>query len=119
MPFSVRTAEDVQLTVIGQIDPAKVPTDKPKFILAVVKENGEPTVHALRQLEGDPDAVIVRPGDPTYDACKAMIEAGCGADPKSLPFVVVADASGKVYYLSQGYNTTLRDRIDKVFPKIQ
>ncbi len=119
LPVHVRTAEEVQLEVIGRIDAAKV-SDKPKFILAVVKENGEPTVHALRQLEGDPNAVIVRPGDPEYMEFKEMVEsAGCGADPKSLPYVVVADASGKVYYFSQGYNTTLRESIDRVFPKIR
>ena len=119
MPVHVRTAEEAQLKVIGQIDAAKV-TDKPKFVLAVVKENGEPTVHALRQLEGDPNAIIVRPGDKDYQAFKEMIEAaGCGADPKSLPYVIVADASGKVYYFSQGYNTTLREGIDRVFPKIR
>ena len=119
MPVHVRTAEEAQLKVIGQIDAAKV-TDKPKFVLAVVKENGEPTVHALRQLEGDPNAIIVRPGDKDYQAFKEMIEAaGCGADPKSLPYVIVADASGKVYYFSQGYNTTLREGIDRIFPKIR
>ena len=118
MPVKVRTPEDVRLEVVGQIDASKV-TDKPKFILAVVKENGEPTLHVLRQLEGDPDAIIVRPGDPRYKEFKEMIEAGCGADPKSLPYVVVADAAGKVYYFSQGYNTTLRVSIDRVFPKIK
>ena len=48
-----------------------------------------------------------------------MIESGCGADPKSLPFVVVADAAGKVYYCSQGYNTNLRVDINRVFPRIK
>lgn len=119
MPVKVRTAEEVQLEVVGQIDAAKV-TDKPKFILAVVRENGEPTTHALRQLEGDPDAIIVRPGDAKYTEYKEMIEAaGCGADPKSLPYVVVADAAGHVYYFSQGYNTTLRESIDRIYHKIK
>ena len=119
MPVKVRTPEEVELEVIGRIDPAKVPTDKPKFILAVVKENGEPTMHVLRQLEGDADAIILRPGDAAWAACRDMVENGCGADPKSLPYVVVADAAGKVYYCSQGYNTNLRVDIDRVFPKIR
>lgn len=119
MPVKVRTAEEVQLEVVGQIDAARV-SDKPKFILAVVRENGEPTTHALRQLEGDPDAIIVRPGDAKYTEYKEMIEAaGCGADPKSLPHVIVADASGKVYYFSQGYNTSLRVDIDRIWSKIK
>ena len=88
--------------------------------LSVVKENGEPTTHALRQLEGDPNAIIVRPGDANYKEYKEMIEAaGCGADPKSLPYVIVADAAGKVYYFSQGYNTSLRLGIDRIWPKIK
>jgi hypothetical protein len=119
MPVAVRTAEEVQLSVVGQIDPAKVPTDKAKFILAVVKENGEPTMHVLRQLEGNPDAVILRPGDAAHAACRDMVITGCKADPKSLPYVVVADASGKVYYFSQGYNTTLKQGIDRIWSKIK
>ncbi|MBQ3723459.1 MAG: hypothetical protein II851_07085 [Bacteroidales bacterium] len=119
LPVKIRTAEEVQLEVVGQIDAAKV-SDKPKFILAVVKENGEPTTHALRQLEGDPNAIIVRPGDAKYKEFKEMIEAaGCGADPKSLPYVIVADAAGKVYYFSQGYNTSLRLGIDRIWSKIK
>ena len=114
----VRSEDETPLEVVGRIESAKV-SDKAKFILAVVNENGEPTVHVLRQLEGDGNAIIVKPGDPSYDAVKEMIEKGCGADPKSLPYVIVADSSGKVYYLSQGYNTTLRDGIDRVFRKIR
>ena len=119
LPVRIRTAEEVKLEVLGQIDAAKV-SDKPKFILAVVKEGGEPTTHALRQLEGDPDAIIVRPGDPKYKEFKEMVEAAlCGADPESLPYVVVADAAGKVFYFSQGYNTSLRQGIDRIWPKIK
>ena len=119
MPVKVRTPEEVKLEVLGHIDASKV-TDKTKFILAVIRENGEPTMHVLRQLEGDPNAIIVRPTDVNYNKFKELIEAaGCGADPKSLPYVIVSDASGKVYYFSQGYNTTLREGIDRVFPKIR
>ena len=119
LPVHVRTEEEAQLEVIGRIDAAKV-SDLPEFILAIVRENGEPTVHALRQLEGDPRAVILRPGDPKYWEIKEMVEAaGLGADPRSLPYVVVADASGRVYYFSHGYNTTLRARIDRLFPLIR
>lgn len=119
MPVKVRTAQEVQLEVLGQIDAARV-SDKPKFILAVVRENGEPTLHALRQLEGDPDAIIVRPGDAKYQEFKEIVEAaGVGADPKSLPYVIVADSAGRVYYFSQGYNTTLREGIDRIYSKIK
>ena len=118
IPVTVRTEEETPLEIIGKIDSKKV-TDKPKYILAVVKENGEPTLHVLRQLEGDPDAIIVRPGDKSYKTFKALVEKACGADPKSVPYVVVADAEGNVYYFSQGYNTALRDGIDRVFPRIK
>jgi len=118
MPVHVRSAGEAKLEVLGRIDASKV-TDKPRFILALVKESGEPTQHVLRQLEGDPRAVIVRPGDKDYQALKEMVEAsGCGADPRSLPYVLVSDASGKVYYFSQGYNTVLREGIDRIFPRI-
>ncbi len=45
----------------------------------VVRKNGEPTIHVLRQLEGNENAVII----------------------------------------SQGYNTTLRVSIDRLFPQIK
>ena len=118
IPVEVRSEDETPLEVIGKIEPDKA-GGKSKFILAVVKENGEPTVHVLRQLEGDPNAIIVKPGDPSYNALAVMIEKGCGADPKNLPYVIVADSKGNVYYLSQGYNTTLRDGIDRVFNKIR
>ena len=72
----------------------------------------------LRQLEGDSNAIIVKPGDASYETFKTMIEEALGADPKSVPYVIVADKAGNVYYFSQGYNTVLRDGIDRVFPKI-
>ena len=118
IPVSVRNEEETPLAVIGHIDSKKI-TSKSKYILAVVKENGEPTLHVLRQLEGDPDAIIVKPGDPSYETFKALVEEACGADPKSVPYVIVADQAGNVYYFSQGYNTVLRDGIDRVFPKIK
>ena len=118
VPVLVRAEKLSPLEVIGKVDARKV-TDKSKFILAVVKKNGEPTVHVLRQLEGNPDAIIVKPGDRSYDACKTMIEKACGADPKSLPYVIVADSEGNVYYFSQGYNTSLKDGIDRVFSRIR
>ncbi len=118
IPVSVRSEQETPLAVIGHIDSKKI-TDKDKYILAVVKENGEPTLHVLRQLEGDPNAIIVKPGDSSYETFKTLIEEACGADPKSVPYVIVADREGNVYYFSQGYNTVLRDGIDRVFPKIK
>ncbi len=118
IPVSVRSEQETPLAVIGHIDSKKI-TDKGKYILAVVKENGEPTLHVLRQLEGDPNAIIVKPGDSSYETFKTLIEEACGADPKSVPYVIVADREGNVYYFSQGYNTVLRDGIDRVFPKIK
>ena len=118
IPVSVRAEKETPLEVIGHIDSQRI-TGKDKFILALVRRNGEPTVHVLRQLEGDPNAIIVKPGDQSYDLFKTMIERACGADPKSIPYVIVADKAGNVYYFSQGYNTTLREGIDRVFSKIR
>ena len=118
IPVSVRTEKETPLEVIAHIDSKQI-TDKPKYILAIVKRNGEPTLHVLRQLEGDENAIIVKPGDPSYDKFKTMVEKACGADPKSVPYVIVADKDGNVYYFSQGYNTVLRDGIDRVFPRIR
>jgi len=118
VPVVIRNEEEQVLDVIGNLDFTGI-TDKDKFILAVVKKNGEPTLHALRQLEGDQAAVIINPDDQCYDAVKSQIEEKLGADSKNLPFVVVADCKGNVYYLSQGYNTTLRVSIDRIFPKIK
>jgi len=118
VPVVIRSEQETVLDIIGNVDFSAI-TDKEKFIIAVVKENGEPTIHARRQLEGDENAVFVEPSDERYAAVKTMIEEKLGANPKNLPFVVVADSKGNVYYLSQGYNTTLRVSIDRIFPKIK
>lgn len=117
VPVVIRSDEETPLDIIGSIDVSGV-TDKAAFVLAVVKKNGEPTIHALRQLEGDENAVIIGPDDERYDSVKSMIEERLGANPKYLPYVVIADASGNVFYLSQGYNTTLRISIDRIFSKL-
>jgi len=109
----IRSEEEMPLDIIGRMDVSDI-SDKAAFVLAVVKKNGEPTIHALRQLEGDENAVIIGPDDSRYSAVKARVEQQIGADSKNLPYVLVLDAGGNVYYMSQGYNTSLRISIDRV-----
>lgn len=114
----LRDAAQAPLDNLGTIDASKV-CGADKFILAIVKENGEPTMHALRQLEGNDNAVIVAPGDSGYAGLKEMVERATGAGPDKLPYVIVADKTGRVYYLSQGYNTVLKESVARIFDRIK
>ena len=105
-------------------------------IIARLAENGEPTTHALRQLESAAEELNAWGGrimlygpskaslefykgfissleNVTYavDADNSVMEeigAKCGGDNRYLPFVTVRNADGKSLYFSQGYNTSLK-----------
>ena len=108
-------------------------------IVARLAENGEPTTHALRQLEAAAQEInawggkvkIYGPSESslkfykgfisslanvTYevDADNSVLEGirkQCGGDVRYLPFVSVRNADGKSLYFSQGYNTSLKTGI--------
>ena len=105
------------------------------YIVARLAENGEPTTHALRQMESAAETlnawggkiVLYGPTEASLNFYKGFIsklknvsyqvdadnsvlkeiEEKCKGDVRYLPFVVLNNASGKALYFSQGYNTSL------------
>ncbi|MBQ0096027.1 MAG: exo-alpha-sialidase, partial [Bacteroidales bacterium] len=105
-------------------------------IVARLAENGEPTTHALRQLESAAQEInawggqvkLYGPSEASLKFYKGFIssldnvsyevdsdnsvlegiKAQCGGDERYLPFVSVRNAEGKSLYFSQGYNTSLK-----------
>ena len=105
-------------------------------IVARLAENGEPTTHALRQLESAAEELnawggritLFGPSEESLDFYKGFIsslvnvtyavdadnsvleeiKAQCRGDGRYLPFVTVRNADGKSLYFSQGYNTSLK-----------
>ena len=104
-------------------------------IVARLAENGEPTTHALRQLESAAKElndwggriVLYGPTEASLDFYKSFISSlvnvtysvdvdntildgirkECSGDANYLPFVTVKDGAGKTIFFSQGYNTSL------------
>ena len=105
-------------------------------IVARLAENGEPTTHALRQLEAAAQEInawggkvkIFGPSESSLRFYKGFISSldnvtyevdsdnsvlegikeQCGGDDRYLPFISVRNADGKSLYFSQGYNTSLK-----------
>ncbi|MCQ2173780.1 MAG: GDSL-type esterase/lipase family protein [Bacteroidales bacterium] len=105
-------------------------------IVARLAENGEPTTHALRQLESAArelnawggKILITGPSEKSLEFYRGFISSlenvsfsvdegdslmngiarQCGGDVRYLPFVTVRNAEGKSLYFSQGYNTSLK-----------
>lgn len=117
IPLVLRAKDENALTVIGQLPVASTCTGE-WCILALVKKYDEPTNHALAQLEGMDNVLVVEPEDSNYKRLVRMVQECCNADPKYLPYVLLHDASGKVYYFSQGYNTSLRENLEEIIEKL-
>lgn len=107
------------------------------FIVARLAENGEPTTHALRQLESAAEVLnawggeirLYGPTEASLDFYKGFIselknvsysvdadntileniQKQCSGDVRYLPFVVLRNANEKALYFSQGYNTSLKE----------
>ncbi len=105
-------------------------------IIVRLAGNGEPTTHALRQLESAAEELNAWGGritlfgpsvesiefykefisslaNVTYavdddNSVLEEIKAQCGGDSQFLPFITVRNADGKSLYFSQGYNTSLK-----------
>jgi len=87
-------------------------------ILFLTKKFDEPTNHATKLLEGMSNVVTVNPDDKGYEALAEMVQSCCKADPKYLPYVLLCDKAGNVYYFSQGYNTSLKTNLEEIIPRI-
>ena len=124
VPLVMRSADN-RLSVIGTMDADRFlsRTGRGYYLLAVLGDRDEPSIHARRQLEAlapvleewgrpvlienDPDGSIVE-----------MLCAGCKRDSRQLPVVTICDSFGHIVYFSQGYNTSLAEDLKRVLPKL-
>jgi len=118
IPLILRKAEDRTLNVVGKISDASF-CKGDWCILFLTKNHDEPTNHATRLLDGMENVVTVNPDDKNYQPLAEMIQKGCNADPKYIPYVLLTDKCGNVYYFSQGYNTSLKENLEGIIEKLK
>ena len=112
-------------------------TGRGYFLIAVLGNGDEPSVHAIRQISlatpalnswGRP-AVFLGPvfgpspdnsvfGTDTNGKVAAMLASGAGVENYRLPVVAVGDSFGRIVYFSQGYNTSLAEDLRSVIDKL-
>ena len=124
VPLVLRDAEE-QLTVLGTMDADRFlsRTGRGYYILAVLGDRDEPTIHCRRQLEalapeleawGRP---VLLEDDPDGSVLE-MLCSGVKSGSRQLPVVTVCDSFGRIVYFSQGYNTTLAEDLRRVTSKL-
>ena len=124
VPLVMRRADN-KIQVLGTMDADRFlpQTGRGYYLLAVLGDRDEPSVHARRQLEAlapvleewgrpvliekDPDGSIVE-----------MLCAGCKSDSRQLPVVTICDSFGRIVYFSQGYNTSLAEDLKRVISQL-
>ena len=124
VPLVMRRAED-KLSVLGTMDADRFlpQTGRGYYLLAVLGDRDEPSVHARRQLEvlapvleqwGRP-VLIEKDAD---GSIREMLCAGVKSDSRQLPVVTICDSFGRIVYFSQGYNTSLAEDLKRVIPQL-
>jgi len=98
-------------------------TGRGYYLLAILGDNDEPSVHAKRQLE-TLRPVLEEWGRPVLvekDADGSIVEmlcAGVKSDSRQKPVVTICDSFGRIVYFSQGYNTSLAEDIKRILPQL-
>ena len=111
VPLVMRSAEN-RISVLGTMDADRFlpQTGRGYYLLAVLGERDEPSVHAKRQLEALAP-VLKEWGRPVLlekdedGSILEMLCAGCKSDSRQKPVVTICDSFGRIVYFSQGYNT--------------
>ncbi len=124
VPLVMRKAEN-QLSVLGTMDADRFlpQTGRGYYMLAVLGERDEPSVHARRQLE-TLQPVLAQWGRPVLieaDADGSILEMLCSgvkSESRQKPVVTICDSFGRIVYFSQGYNTSLAEDIKRILPQL-
>ncbi len=124
VPLVMRAADD-QLSVLGTMDADRfLPvTGRGYFLLAVLGDRDEPTIHCKRQLE-TLAPVLEAWGRPVLletdedGSILEMLCEGCKSDSRQRPVVTVFDSFGRIVYFSQGYNTSLAEELKRVITQL-
>jgi len=124
VPLVMRSA-DHQLSVLGTMDADRFlpQTGRGYYLLAVLGDRDEPSVHARRQLEtlapelkewGRP-VLIEKDED---GSILEMLCAGVKSESRQKPVVTICDSFGRIVYFSQGYNTSLAEDLRRVLRQL-
>ena len=113
------------LSVLGTMDADRFlpQTGRGYYLLAVLGDRDEPSVHARRQLE-TLAPVLKEWGRPVLieeDEDGSIVEmlcAGVKSDSRQKPVVTICDSFGRIVYFSQGYNTSLAEDIKRILPQL-
>ena len=124
VPLVMRRAED-RISVLGTMDADRFlpQTGRGYFLLAVLGERDEPSVHCRRQLE-TLQPVLKEWGRPVLiekDEDGSIVEmlcAGVKSDSRQKPVVAVCDSFGRIVYFSQGYNTSLAEDLRRIIAQL-
>ena len=118
-----RTTEGI--SVLGTMDADRFlpQTGRGYYLLAVLGDRDEPSVHARRQLE-TLAPVLKEWGRPVLiekdedGSIMEMLCAGVKSDSRQKPVVTICDSFGRIVYFSQGYNTSLAEDIKRILPQL-
>ena len=124
VPLVMRRADD-KLQVLGTMDADRFlpKTGRGYYLLAVLGDRDEPSVHARRQLESLAP-VLEQWGRPVLiekdedGSILEMLASGCKSDSRQLPVVTICDSFGRIVYFSQGYNTSLAEDLKRVISQL-
>jgi transglutaminase-like putative cysteine protease len=124
VPLVMRKAED-GISVLGTMDADRFlpQTGRGYYLLAVLGDRDEPSVHARRQLE-NLSPVLKEWGRPVLiekDADGSILEmlcAGVKSDSRQKPVVTICDSFGRIVYFSQGYNTSLAEDLKRILSQL-
>ena len=124
VPLVMRSADD-KISVLGTMNADRFlpQTGRGYYLLAVLGDRDEPSVHARRQLEslapvleqwGRP--VLIETDDD--GSILEMLTSGCKSDSRQKPVVTICDSFGRIVYFSQGYNTSLAEDLKRVISQL-
>ena len=124
VPLVMRSAEN-RISVLGTMDADRFlpQTGRGYYLLAVLGDRDEPSVHAKRQLEALA-SVLKEWGRPVLlekdedGSILEMLCAGCKSDSRQKPVVTICDSFGRIVYFSQGYNTSLAEDLKRILPQL-
>jgi Transglutaminase-like enzymes, putative cysteine proteases len=124
VPLVMRRATE-GLSVLGTMDADRFlpQTGRGYYLLAVLGDRDEPSVHARRQLE-TLAPVLKEWGRPVLiekdedGSILEMLCSGVKSDSRQKPVVTICDSFGRIVYFSQGYNTSLAEDIKRILPQL-
>ena len=124
VPLVMRRADD-RILVLGTMDADRFlpQTGRGYYLLAVLGDRDEPSVHARRQLEAlapvleewGRSVLIEKDED---GSILEMLCAGCKSDSRQKPVVTICDSFGRIVFFSQGYNTSLAEDLKRILPQL-